>query len=103
MKRSPLKVEILKRKRQVARAGRTSCGAADRLAAQESALWLLDHSLRRGHRKLSALRLASALEVGAPLSAEHWAACSDLLARPLVCPALRAALDKMPPLASGAV
>lgn len=94
VQRRPHKREILERKRQVERARSGKADTAAWREAQQSALWLLDRSLERGHERLSALRLSVALELGAPLSAGHWAACRELLARRSESLSLRTALDR---------
>lgn len=96
MQRSPLKQEILQRKRHVKHAKADGASTAVRLQAQESALWLLQRSLDLGHRRLTAQRLAAALEVGARPSDRHWATCRELLGAPTDAAPLRPMLTKAP-------
>jgi len=74
-----LKREILSRKRHVDLARSEGAGTVAQRQAQESALWLLERSLVLGHRRLGALRLVAALEIGCELSPRHRQACHDLL------------------------
>lgn len=49
--------------------------------ARNSALELLDHSVRWGHGRLALHRLAVAVSVGAPVRQEQWTYCQGVYAR----------------------
>lgn len=97
---SRLRIRALKRR---ARRGAADGSASPALQAesQQIALALLDRSLRFRHRRLAILRLRAAAEVGAPVSAQHWAYCREILGECAQDVALRAAYQRAVEAATG--
>jgi hypothetical protein len=62
--------------RSVAAGSRTSASAEASSLARQSALHLLERSIRFGHHRLAIVRLATAVKIGAEPSDDHWAYCS---------------------------
>ena len=60
--------------------------------ARESALALLDRSIKFGHRRLAVVRLAVAVKAGAAVTREQWAYCEEAVSRH-VDPALHEMLE----------
>ncbi|MES2784331.1 MAG: hypothetical protein V4684_02640 [Pseudomonadota bacterium] len=65
-------------KRALREGTRPEATGADRLLSSESALALLDRSIRFGHGRLAVLRLVVAVDAGARIPEQHWAYCLRL-------------------------
>jgi hypothetical protein len=72
-------VRSLKRKFQAST--RAQATRLDRLLGGESALALLDRSIRFGHGRLAVVRLAMAVDAGAKVHQEHWTYCAGVAQR----------------------
>ncbi len=62
-------------KRKIVAGGKPAAAEPTRLLAHESALALLDRSIRFGPRRLAVVRLTTAVLAGAEVTAEHWVYC----------------------------
>lgn len=65
-------------KRAVSVAARGGATETDRHLSREGALALLARSIRFGHGRLTLLRLAKAVEMGAAVNAEQWLHCAQI-------------------------
>ena len=52
--------------------------AEDKMICSESALSLLSRSIAFGHGKLAVVRLAMAVNSGAPVPPQHWVYCARI-------------------------
>jgi hypothetical protein len=65
-------------KKLLRRAGKPDSGGQHADMARAAALALLDRSVRMRHKRLTLQRLEKAVDLGAAVSAVHWAYCESV-------------------------
>jgi hypothetical protein len=71
--------DVVRSLKRAMRAGtKLNADARDKTLASESALLLLSRSISFGHGRLAVVRLAMAVDAGAPVPGEHWAYCAQV-------------------------
>ncbi|WP_141510966.1 hypothetical protein [Ramlibacter sp. WS9] len=63
------------------RLGLSAGGSAGLASARESAVALLEHSVRKEHERLALLRLGDAIRMGANIRADVWRYCEAVANR----------------------
>lgn len=74
------RVEIRQLKRSIKNSFTTGANEEDLDRGRASAIELLEHSIRRRHKRLAVIRFAAAIRTGATITRPHWEYCEAIIA-----------------------